>query len=331
VNKLPIILAVVLASLAAVPAREITLLNVSYDPTRELYLRFNAAFADYWKAKTGDTVVVKQSNGGSGRQARSVIDGLQADVVTLGLSSDNDSIAEHSGRLPLDWQKRLPDHSSPYTSTVVLLVRKGNPKRIKDWGDLVRPGISVVTPNPRTSSGGRWNYVAAYGYALQKYNGDDAAAQVFVKKLYQNTPALDTGARGSTVTFVQRGIGDALVAWENEAILALKESTAGDFELVVPSISVLAEPPVAWVDKVTRRHGTALEARAYLQYLYTEAGQEIIAQNHYRPRNLEILARYGAEFPKIKLFTIDEVFGGWRKAQEKHFGEGGVFERITKP
>ena len=330
-NKLPILLVSLLVALGSASGKEITLLNVSYDPTRELYQQFNAAFAEYWKAKTGDDVVVKQSNGGSGKQARSVIDGLDADVVTLGLSYDIDSIAEHSRRLPLDWQKRLPNNSSPYTSTVVFLVRKGNPKAVKDWDDLVKPGIGVVTPNPRTSSGGRWNYIAAYGYALKKFNGDESAATVFVKKLYKNVPVLGSGARESTITFTRQNIGDVLIAWENEAILAINESGDASFELVAPSISVLAEPPVAWVDKVTRRHGTEEVAKAYLEYLYTDAGQEIIARNHYRPRNQKLLEKYAAQFPKITLFTIDEVFGDWHKAQQKHFSDSGVFEQISRP
>jgi sulfate/thiosulfate-binding protein len=311
--------------------KDITLLNVSYDPTRELYQQFDSAFAKYWKAKTGDTVVVKLSNGGSGKQARSVIDGLDADVVTLGLSYDVDAIAEHSRRLPSDWQKRLPDNSSPYTSTIVFLVRKGNPKAIRDWDDLVRPGVAVVTPNPRTSSGGRWNYVACYGYALKKSGGNESAATAFVKKLYKNVPVMGSGARESTITFTRQNIGDVLIAWENEAILAIEESGKGNFELVAPSISVLAEPPVAWVDKVTRRHGTGEVAKAYLEYLYTDAGQEIIARHHYRPRNQKVLEKHAAQFPKISLFTIDDLFGGWQKAQQKHFSEGGVFEEISRP
>ncbi len=324
-------LIVALISLAAVSAREITLLNVSYDPTRELYEEINAAFANYWKAKTGDGVVIKQSHGGSGKQARAVIDGLQADVVTLGLSYDIDSIADHSRLLPADWQKRLPNNSSPYTSTVVFLVRKGNPKGIKDWADLVKPGLGVVTPNPKTSSGGRWNYVAAFGYALKKANGDEKAATEFIRKLYKNVPVLDTGARGSTVTFSQRGIGDVLIAWENEAALSLKDTDKGEFELVTPSMTVLAEPPVALVDKVARRHETTGPAKAYLEFLYTDEAQEIIARNHYRPRNEKIGAKYASQFPNTTLFTIDEVFGGWRKAQQKHFAEGGVFDQIYQP
>jgi sulfate transport system substrate-binding protein len=317
--------------MASAIAKEITLLNVSYDPTRELYQDINTAFAADWKAKTGDNVLVKQSHGGSSKQARSVLDGLQADVVTLGISYDIDVLADKGNFLPADWQKRLPDNSSPYTSTVVFLVRKGNPKGIKDWGDLTKPGLSVVTPNPKTSSGGRWNYIAAYGYAFKQHHGDEAAATDYIRKLYKNVPVLDTGARGSTVTFTQRGVGDVLIAWENEAALSLQDSGRGEFELVTPSISVLAEPPVAWVDKVTKRHNTTEVAKAYLEFLYTGAGQEIIARNHYRPRNEKIAAKYAAQFPRTQLFTVDDLFGGWRKVQQKHFAEGGVFDQIYQP
>jgi sulfate transport system substrate-binding protein len=259
------------------------------------------------------------------------LDGLQADVVTLGISYDIDVLADKGNFLPADWQKRLPDNSSPYTSTVVFLVRKGNPKGIKDWGDLTKPGLSVVTPNPKTSSGGRWNYIAAYGYAFKQHHGDEAAATDYIRKLYKNVPVLDTGARGSTVTFTQRGVGDVLIAWENEAALSLQDSGRGEFELVTPSISVLAEPPVAWVDKVTKRHNTTEVAKAYLEFLYTGAGQEIIARNHYRPRNEKIAAKYAAQFPRTQLFTVDDLFGGWRKVQQKHFAEGGVFDQIYQP
>lgn len=330
-NKLGAGFLVVMLGMASAIAKDITLLNVSYDPTRELYQDINTAFAADWKAKTGDNVLVKQSHGGSSKQARSVLDGLQADVVTLGISYDIDVLADKGNFLPADWQKRLPDNSSPYTSTVVFLVRKGNPKGIKDWGDLTKPGLSVVTPNPKTSSGGRWNYIAAYGYAFKQHHGDEAAATDYIRKLYKNVPVLDTGARGSTVTFTQRGVGDVLIAWENEAALSLQDSGRGEFELVTPSISVLAEPPVAWVDKVTKRHNTTEVAKAYLEFLYTGAGQEIIARNHYRPRNEKIAAKYAAQFPRTQLFTVDDLFGGWRKVQQKHFAEGGVFDQIYQP
>lgn len=310
-------------------AKSVTLLNVSYDPTRELYNQVNAAFVKEWKAKTGDEVTIEQSHGGSGKQARAVIDGLQADVVTLALAYDIDAIAEKSRSLSKEWQKQLPDNSSPYTSTIVFLVRKGNPKGIKDWDDLVRPKVDVITPNPKTSGGARWNYLAAWGYALQKWGGDEAKAKDFVKALYKNVPVLDTGARGATTTFVQRGIGDVLVAWENEVILALKELGPGQFELVAPSVSILAEPPVAVVDRVIKRKGTAAVAKAYLEFLYSEAGQEIIAKNHFRPRSQTVLKAHAAEFPQVKLFTIQEVFGGWQKAQSAHFNEGGHYDRIS--
>ena len=320
---------IVLAAAVALsaPAGEIKLLNVSYDPTRELYSDYNAAFAKHWKETTGDTVVVQQSHGGSGKQARSVIDGLQGDVVTLALAYDIDAIAEKGKLLPRDWQKRLPNNSTPYTSTIVFLVRKGNPKGIKDWDDLIKPGVSVVTPNPKTSGGARWNYLAAWGYALRKNNNDEAKAKEFVTKLFKNVPVLDTGARGATTTFVQRGIGDVLIAWENEALLSLKDSK-GDFELVTPTISILAEPPVAWVDRSTKRHGTEAVAKAYLEYLYSPEGQEIGARNFYRPRNEAVARKYAEKFPKLTLFTIDEVFGGWQKAQKAHFGDGGTFDQI---
>jgi sulfate transport system substrate-binding protein len=320
-----------LLSVSSALAGEITLLNVSYDPTRELYQQFNAAFVAHWKATTGDTVSIKQSHGGSGKQSRSVIDGLEADVVTLGISYDIDSIAERARLLPPDWQKRLPDNSSPYTSTIVLLARAGNPKGIKDWGDLVRPGVKVVTPNPKTSSGGRWNYVAAYGYALKKANGNEAVAIDFVTTIYKRVEALDTGARASTVRFTQHGDGDVLIAWENEAILALNEAGGKGFEIVYPSVSVLAEPPVAWVDRVTSRHKTEAVAKAYLEYLYSDEGQEIVARNHYRPRNPKIAEKHAAEFPKISLFTVDGLLGGWKAVHEKHFKESGVFDQVYKP
>jgi sulfate/thiosulfate-binding protein len=311
--------------------KPVTLLNVSYDPTRELYEEFNRAFAGYWKGKTGQDVTIRQSHGGSGKQARSVIDGLGADVVTLALAYDIDQIAEKGGLLPASWQSRLPDNSSPYTSTIVLLVRKGNPKGIKDWGDLARPGISVITPNPKTSGGARWNYLAAWAWALRQPGANDASAKAFVSKLYKNVPVLDAGARGSTTTFVERGIGDVLIAWENEALLAIKELGPGKFEIVAPSLSILAEPPVAVVDKVAGKHGTREVAQAYLQYLYTDAGQEIVAKNFYRPRNPAVAAKYASQFPTVNLVTVDDVFGGWKKAHETHFADGALFDQIYQP
>ena len=311
-------------------AKEIKLLNVSYDPTRELYQDYNAAFAKYWKDKTGDAVVIQQAHGGSGKQARAVIDGLQADIVTLALAYDIDAIAEKSKLLPADWQKRLPNNSTPYTSTIVFLVRKGNPKGIKDWDDLVKPGVSVITPNPKTSGGARWNYLAAWGYALKKNGNDETKAKDFVTKLFKNVPVLDTGARGATTTFVQRGIGDVLIAWENEALLSLKESGQGEFEIIAPSISILAEPPVAWVDKVASKHGTEVVAKAYLEYLYSPEGQEIAAKEFFRPRLEAVAQKYADKFPKLALFTVDELFGGWTKAQKTHFGTDGTFDQIQK-
>ena len=312
---------------SAAHAAEITLLNVSYDPTRELYVDFNKAFADYWKKKTGDTVKIQQSHGGSGRQARSVIDGLAADVVTLALAADVDAIATQGKLLPVNWEERLPDHSAPYTSTIVLLVRKGNPKHIKDWGDLVKPGVSVITPNPKTSGGARWNYLAAWAWAKKQPGGSDATAREFITKLYKNVPVLDTGARGSTTTFTQRGIGDVAISWENEAWLALKELGSDKYEIVIPSVSILAEPSVAVVDKVVLRRGTSKVAEEYLKYLYTPEGQEIAARNYYRPRNPQVAAKHAELFPKIDLVTIKD-FGGWAKAQKEHFGDGGVFDQI---
>jgi sulfate/thiosulfate-binding protein len=309
-------------------AAEVTLLNVSYDPTRELYQDFNAAFAKYWKAKTGDTVTINQSHGGSGKQARSVIDGLEADVVTLALAYDIDEIHAKANLIPKDWQSRLPNNSAPYTSTIVFLVRKGNPKGIKDWDDIVKIGVSVITPNPKTSGGARWNYLAAWGYALQKYGNDEAKAKEFIKQLYHNVPVLDSGARGSTTTFVERKLGDVLLAWENEAFLAVKELGPDKFEIVVPSLSILAEPPVTLVDKIVDKHGTRPVAQAYLEYLYSEEGQDIAGRNYYRPSNEKVAANYASQFPKIKLFTIDKVFGGWAKAQQAHFADGGVFDQI---
>jgi len=309
-------------------AKQITLLNVSYDPTRELYEDYNKAFALYWKEKTGDDVVINQSHGGSGKQARAVIDGLDADIVTLALAYDIDNIAEKGKLLPKNWQKRLPNNSTPYTSTIVFLVRKGNPKNIKDWDDLVRPGVSVITPNPKTSGGARWNYLAAWGYALKKFNGDEGKVKEFISALYKNVPVLDSGARGSTITFVERKIGDVAISWENEAYLAVNELGKGEFEIVVPSISILAEPPVAVVDRDTDRHGTGAVALEYLKYLYSDDGQEIAAKHYYRPRNSQIAEKYASQFQPVNLFTIDEVFGGWQNAQKTHFADKGTFDQI---
>ena len=317
-----------LASLAS--AETVTLLNVSYDPTREFYQDFNAAFAKHYKAETGKDVSVKQSHGGSGKQARAVIDGLDADVVTLGLAYDIDAIAAKAGLLGKDWAAKLPDNSAPYTSTIVFLVRKGNPKGIKDWDDLIKPGVKVIVPNPKTSGGARWAYLAAWGQALVR-GGDDANAKAYVTDLYKHVPVLDSGARGSTTTFAQRNVGDVLLSWENEAYLALKEFGADKFEIVNPSVSILAEPPVAVVDKVVDKHGTRATAEAYLKYLYSPEGQDIAGKNYYRPRNSEAAAKWGKNFAPIKLFTIDEKFGGWANAQKTHFDDGGVFDSIYKP
>ncbi|HEU5080415.1 MAG TPA: sulfate ABC transporter substrate-binding protein [Opitutaceae bacterium] len=322
-----LILITALAAAASAFAKDVELLNVSYDPTRELYVDYNAAFVKHWKEKTGETVVIKQSHGGSGKQARSVIDGLDADVVTLALAADVDALSTHGKLLPADWQKRLPQNSAPYTSTIVFLVRKGNPKAVKDWDDLAKPGISIVTPNPKTSGGARWNYLAAWGYALRKY-GSDEKAQEFLAKIFKNVPVLDSGARGATTTFVQREIGDVLISWENEAFLALKEFGADKFEIVVPSISILAEPTVAWVDKVVKKKHTEAIAKEYLEYLYSDEAQEIAGRNFYRPRTPAIAEKYAQTFPKIELFTIDDVFGGWTKAQKTHFADGGIFDKI---
>lgn len=308
----------------------IQLLNVSYDPTRELYEDYDKVFAEHWKKDTGQDLTVNVSNGGSGKQARAIIDGLEADVATLGLAGDIDAIASKAQLLPEDWQKRLPENSAPYTSTIVLLVRAGNPKNIKDWDDLVREDVSVITPNPKTSGGARWNFLAAWGYALKKY-GTEEKAREFVTKLYKNVKVLDSGARGATTTFVERGIGDVLIAWENEAYLAVNELGKGKFEIVDPSLSILAEPTVAWVDKNTEKHGTTELAKAYLKYLYTSEGQEVIARNFYRPRDKKIAAKHSKQFPKIKLFTIDGLYGGWRKAQPAYFADGGVFDQIYQP
>jgi sulfate transport system substrate-binding protein len=309
-------------------ATGIRLLNVSYDPTREMYEEFNAAFASHWKARTGQEVIVDQSHGGSGKQARAVIDGLQADVVTLALAYDVDALRRKGGLIRQDWQSRLPNNSAPYTSTILFLVRKGNPKGIKDWDDLAKRGVSVITPNPKTSGGARWNYLAAWGFAARKFNGDEIRAREFLSALYRNVPVLDAGARGSTTTFAQRGIGDVLLAWENEAFLALKEFGADAFEIVAPSISILAEPPVAVVDTFVEKHGTREVAEAYLRHLYSDEGQTIAARNFFRPRNETVAAKFARQFPKIELITIDDAFGGWQKAQDKHFADGGVFDQI---
>ena len=311
--------------------KEQTLLNVSYDPTRELYQEYNAAFAKHWKEQTGETITVQQSHGGSSKQARAVIDGLEADVVTLALAYDIDAIAEKSGLLPKDWQSRLSYHSAPYTSTIVFLVRKGNPKTIKDWDDLIRPGVAVITPNPKTSGGARWNYLAAWGYALKTWGNDEAKAKEFVTALYKHVPVLDSGARGATTTFVERGIGDVLINWENEVLLAVREFGADRFDVVIPSVSILAEPPVAVVDTVAAKHGNGELARAYLEYLYSEEGQEISAKHYYRPTLASMAAKYAAQFQAVELFTIDEVFGGWQRAQHTHFDDGGIFDHLYQP
>ena len=318
------------AILQTAQAADITLLNVSYDPTRELYQDVNTAFAKEWKGKTGDNVKIKQSHGGSGKQARAVIDGLEADVVTLALAYDIDALAEHK-LLAADWQKRLTHNSSPYTSTIVFLVRKGNPKGIKDWNDLIKPGVSVITPNPKTSGGARWNHLAAWGYALRQPGGNEAKAKDFLGKLYKNVPVLDSGARGATTTFVERGIGDVLIAWENEAYLAVKELGPTKFDIITPSVSILAEPPVAVVDKVADKHGTRKVAEAYLNYLYTDEAQDIIAKNYYRPATDKAAKKYASQFAKVKLFTIEQVAGGWTSAQKAHFADGGIFDQIYQP
>jgi sulfate transport system substrate-binding protein len=317
-----------LASAAALAQTSVSLLNVSYDPTRELYQDFNAAFAKYWKAKAGQDVTVKQSHGGSGKQARSVIDGLEADVVTLALAYDVDALSKNGGLIPADWQKRLPNNASPYTSTIVFLVRKGNPKGIKDWDDLAKSGVEVITPNPKTSGGARWNYLAAWGYALRQPGGSEASARDLVSKVYKNVKVLDSGARGSTTTFVERGIGDVFISWENEAYLAIKELGPEKFEIVTPSLSILAEPPVAVVDKVVDKRGTRKVAEAYLEYLYSPEGQDIAGKHFYRPRDPAVAAKYAKQFADVKLFTIDEMFGGWDKAQKTHFDDGGSFDQI---
>jgi len=319
------------AALATTPAiADVTLLNVSYDPTRELYQDFNAAFAKQWQAKTGERVIIKQSHGGSGKQARTVIDGLDADVVTLALASDINAIADNAKLLPADWQKRLPHNSTPYTSTIVFLVRKGNPKGIKDWDDLVKPGVAVITPNPKTSGGAQWNYLAAWEFAKRRYGNDDKA-RAFVTSLYKNVPVLDSGARGATTTFVERNVGDVLLAWENEALLSLKEFGPDKFEIIAPSLSILAEPPVALVDRNVDKKGTRKVAEAYLQYLYSEEGQEIAARNFYRATDPKVAARYAKQFPQLTLVTIDGAFGGWRNATKTHFADGGTFDQIYLP
>ncbi len=325
IKKIAVAVGVLLVSSAAI-AKDVTLLNVSYDPTRELYKEYNAAFAKYWLAKTGDKVKVEQSHGGSGAQSRSVIDGLQADVVTFALAGDIDPLHKFGNLIPENWQSRLPDSSAPYTSTIVFLVRKGNPKKIKDWDDLIKKNVEVITPNPKTSGGARWNYLAAWGFAKKKL-GSDQAAQEFVKQLFKNVPVLDSGARGSTTTFVQRGIGDVLLTWENEAFLAVNELGADKVEIVVPSLSILAEASITVVDKYADAHGTRAVPEEYLKYLYTKEGQNIVAKHFYRPRDKEVAAAYASKFPKIELITI-ESFGGWKKAQPEHFGDGGIFDKI---
>lgn len=307
---------------------ERSILNVSYDPTRELYQEYNREFTRYWQEKTGEKIAVRQSHGGSGKQARAVIDGVPADVATLALAYDIDAISRQSGLIPAGWQTRLPNNSAPYTSTIVFLVRAGNPKNLRDWGDLVKPGIAVMTPNPKTSGGARWNYLAAWGFALRQYGGDELKTQDFITRLYRNVPILDSGARGSVINFIQRGIGDVLISWENEAFLAIKEYGREKFEVIIPSISILTEPPVAVIDKNADKHGTRDIAQAYLEYLYSKNGQEIIAQNFYRPTDTEIAARYAHQFPAVNLFTVNEVSGDWQKAQSTHFSDGGLFDKI---
>ncbi len=324
-------LALALAIALPATAADYQLLNVSYDPTRELYQDINKQFAADYKKQTGDTVTIKQSHGGSGKQARSVIDGLEADVVTLGIPQDINEISSLAKLLPANWASRLPHDSEPYYSTVVFLVRKGNPKQIKDWSDLVKPGVQVITSNPKTSAGGRWAYLAGWGYAATRAGGSPDKAKAFITELYKHVPVLDSGARGSTVTFVERGVGDVLIAWENEALLALKELEPGKFEIVTPSESILAEPPVSVVDKVADKHGTRKVAEAYLKYLYTPAAQEVIAQNYYRPRDEAVAAKYAKQYPKVKLFTFEKVFGTWDQANKQHFADGGNFDQIYQP
>ncbi len=321
-------LAAVLAVTSSTFAAEIKLLNVSYDPTRELYVEYNAAFAKHWKAKTGDNVTVQQSHGGSGKQGRAIIDGLQADVATLALAGDVDALYNVGKLIPQNWQTRLPQNSAPYTSTIVFLVRAGNPKGIKDWDDLIKPGVSVITPNPKTSGGAQWNYLAAWEYAKRKNGGKDEAGKAFVEKLYKNVPVLDSGARAATTTFAQRGIGDVFISWENEAFLAQREFVKDKFEIVIPSLSILAEPSVTVVEKVVKKKGTEVVAKAYLEYLYSEEGQDIVGKHFYRPRSEKAAAKYSAQLPKINLFTIDQAFGGWTNAKKVHFSDGGTFDQI---
>lgn len=327
-----LVYAIVLSFLliSSVQAAKVTLLNVSYDPTRELYQEFDRAFAEHWQSETGDTVTIRQSHGGSGKQARTVIDGLPADIVTLALAPDIDAIAQR-GLIDKNWQQRLPNNSAPYTSTIVFLVRKGNPKQIADWDDLIKPGLSVITPNPKVSGGARWNYLAAWGYALRKADGDEAAARNFINDLFQQVPILDSGARGATITFIERRIGDVLITWENEALLALNKLESGEVEIVVPSTSIRAEPPVAIVDKVADRRGTRTVAQAYLEYLYSETGQEIVAKNHFRPSLSKVADKFKDRYPAIDLFTVNEVAGSWADAQTKHFDDGGLFDQIYQP
>jgi len=326
-----LMVATIVLAASTFASAQVTLLNASYDPTRELYHEYNQAFAKHWQDTAHQTVTIRQSNGGSGAQARAVIDGLEADVVTLALAYDIDVIADKAKLLPENWQSRLPDNSTPYTSTIVFVVRKGNPKQIKDWPDVVKPGVSVVTPNPKTSGGARWNYLAAWAYALKSPGGSDEKAKAFVTALYKNVAVLDTGARGSTVTFSQREVGDVLLAWEDEASLITSDPEGkSKFEVVYPSSSILAEPPVAIVDKIAEKHGTTKVAQAYLEYLYSDEGQEIIAKHHYRPRSEKVAAKYASAFPKLPLYSVDDLFGGWRKAQQTHFADGGVFDQIYK-
>jgi len=334
--RLNLLAALIPASILAIGfpipvSADVALLNVSYDPTREFYQEINEAFGKYWKGRTGQVVRIKQSHGGSGKQARAVIDGLEADVVTLALAYDIDGISEKTGLIPRNWQSRLPNNSAPYYSTIVFLVRKGNPKGIRDWEDLSRPGISVITPNPKTSGGARWNYLAAWGYALKKWGGNEGKARDFVQGMFRNVPVLDSGARGATMTFVQRGLGDVLISWENEAYLAIDELGKDKLEIVFPSISILAEPPVTLVDRIVDKHGTRAVALAYLEFLYSREGQEIAARRHYRPRSKDVANKFGERFSKVTMFTIDEMFGGWTKAQKIHFADGGVFDQIFRP
>src|SRR5581483_7404311 len=329
-KKIFLLLGVLLLSIYGL-GQTVTLLNVSYDPTRELYQDYNATFAKHWKAKTGQDVVIQQSHGGSSKQARAVIDGLEADVVTLAFAYDIDAIAQTAKLLPANWQSRLPNNSSPYTSTIIFLVRKGNPKGIKDWDDLVRPGVSVITPNPKTSGGARWNYLGAWGYALRKSGGDESKAKDFITKLYKNVPVLDSGARGATTTLVERGIGDVLISWENEILVGAKDLWQDKFEIVVPSTSILCEPTVSIVDKVVDKKGTRAVAEEYIKYLYSPEGQEIAAKRYYRPRSEAVAKKYANQFPKVRLFTLAEIVGDWQKTQKIHFVDGGIFDQVYQP